>query len=347
MDLSSALKLGKKKQETPEDAALIVERAQEIHSESIVIDGHAGTLFDVLYKTRDIGEESASGHVDLRRLRKGGVRCTVLSAFPAERIVPIRGVRAGLEYSDAFRSLEDAGNVKLCVNAQDVEAANRDGQTGFMLGFEGGEFLEGSLGALRMFGRLGLRVLTLTWSERNALADGAAESGTRGGLTRFGRQVVRACAGQSIVVDVSHLSEGGFWDVIDLTDEPFVASHSNCHEVYAHPRNLSDDQLKAIADAGGLVGITLNPEYLAEPGAEVSLGMVCDQVMHAIEIAGEDHVGIGSDFDAFGSDVAAPISGPDGLPLLTAELLRRGVTGKVISGVLGGNWLRIFRAVCG
>jgi membrane dipeptidase len=345
MDLGSALKLGKKKGETPEDAALILERAQELHSESIVVDGHVGTLFDVLYKTRDVREESPSGHVDLPRLRKGGVCCAVLSAFPAERISPISGVRAGLEYIDAFRSLETAGNVKLCVKAEDVETAHRDGQIGFMLGFEGGEFLEGSSEALRMYARQGLRVLTLTWSERNALADGAAESGTRGGLTRFGRQVVKACAGLGVVVDVSHLSEAGFWDVVDLSDEPFVASHSNCHSLYAHPRNLTDDQLRAVADTGSLAGITFNPEYLAEPGQEAALSAVCDHVMHAIEVAGEDHVGIGSDFDSF--EGPAPLSGADQMPLLTAQLLRRGVTGKVLSGILGGNWLRILRAVCG
>lgn len=347
MDLGSVLKLGKKKEETPEDAALKLERAQELHSESIVIDGHAGTLFDVLHGTRDIREESAEGHVDLARLAKGGVRCAILSAFPAERLHPIRGVRAGLEYIDAFQSLKDFPNVKLCLNASDIEAAARDHQTGFMLGFEGGEFLEGSLPALRAFARLGLRVLTLTWSERNEIGDGAAESGTRGGLTKFGHQVVKACAGLGVVVDVSHLSEAGFWDVVDLSEEPFVASHSNCHEVYGHPRNLTDDQLKAVADAGGLVGITFNPEYLAVPSQEATLEMVCDHIMHALEVADEDHVGIGSDFDTYAKGTAGPLAGADRLPVLTAELLRRGITGKVISGIVGGNWLRILRAVCG
>lgn len=344
MDLGSALKLGKKK-ETPEDAALIVERAQELHSESIVVDGHVGTLFDVLYGTRDVREVSDEGHVDLPRMAKGGVRCAVLSAFPVDRLYPIRGVRTSLDCIDAFHTLGSYPGVKACVNASDIEAAARDGKTAFMLGFEGGEMLEGSLRALNMYAKLGLRVLTLTWSERNELADGAAESGTRGGLTRFGRDVVKACAGLGVVVDVSHLSEAGFWDVADLTEEPFVASHSNCHEVYGHPRNLTDDQLKAVAEAGGLVGITFNPEYLAIQGQDVTVGTVCDQIQHALEVAGEDHVGIGSDFDAFGGD--APIKGIDQMPLLTTELLRRGLSGRVISGIMGGNWLRIFRAVCG
>jgi membrane dipeptidase len=194
-----------------------------------------------------------------------------------------------------------------------------------------------------MFARQGVRLLTLTWSERNSLGDGAAESGTRGGLTSLGRRVVKECGDLGVIVDVSHLSEAGFWDVVDLSEEPFVASHSNCHALYAHPRNLTDDQIKAVAESGGLVGIALNPEYLVNEG-DADLGMVCDHVMHAIEVAGEDHVGIGSDFDTFEGDL--PLAGVDQLPLLTAELLKRGVSGKVLQGVLGGNWLRVIRAVC-
>lgn len=337
------LKFGKKKEETPEEAALRLERAEEIHSESIVVDGHQGTLFDVLYRVKDMKEESP-GHVDLPRLKKGGVRLAILSAFPSDRTYPIRGVKVGLEYIDAFRSLGDIPGVKLCMNESDVEEAKRDDKQGFMLGFEGGEFLEGSLESLRIFAKQGLRLLTLTWSERNALGDGAAESGTRGGLTSFGRQVVKECADLGVIVDVSHLSEAGFWDVADLSEEPFVASHSNCHAVYPHPRNLTDDQMKAIAESGGLVGITFNPDYLSA-SEDATVATVCDHVMHALEVAGEDHVGIGSDFDTFGDDVG-PLSGVDQLPLLSAELLKRGVSGKVLPGILGGNWLRIIRAVC-
>lgn len=343
MDLGS-LKLGKKKEkeETPEDAGLRMERAEEIHGEATVVDGHQGVLFDVLYKVKDVREDSP-GHVDLPRLRRAGVRLSVLSAFPADRNYPIRGVKTGLEYIDAFRSLAEIPGVALCMNANDVEEARRQEKTGFMLGFEGGELLEGSIESLRMFARQGLRLLTLTWSERNALGDGAAESGTRGGLTSFGRRVVKECADLGVIVDVSHLSEAGFWDVAEHSEEPFVASHSNCHALYGHPRNLTDDQLKAVAESSGVVGITFNPEYLVLEG-DPTVETVCDQVMHALEVAGEDHVGIGSDFDTF--EGVVPFTGVDQLPLLTAALLRRGVTASVLTGVLGGNWLRVIRAVC-
>ena len=335
MDLGS-LKLGKKKEETPEDARLRIERAQEVHGEATVVDGHQGMLFDLLYGLKDIREESP-GHVDLPKLRKAGVRLSILTAFPADRNYPIRGVRTGLEYIDAFRSLGAIPGVALCMNAEDVEEAKRQDMLCFMLGFEGGEFLEGSIEALRMFARQGLRLLTLTWSVRNALGDGAAESGTRGGLTSFGRQVVKECAELGVMVDVSHLSEAGFWDVVEMSEEPFVVSHCNCHALYPHPRNLTDDQIKAVAEAGGIVGITFNPEYMAAEG-DVGIETVCDHIMHALEVAGEDHVGIGSDLDTFEGD--SPVSGVDELFLVTAELLKRGVTGRALSGILGGNWLR-------
>lgn len=342
MDLGS-LGLGKKKEESFEDASLRQERAEELHQETIVVDGHQGTLFDVLYEKKDLTQEG-SGHVDLPRLRKGGVRLSILSAFLADRRYPRRGVRTGLEYIDAFRSLSDLPGVMLCTNSGDVEEARRQDKVGFMLGFEGGEFLEASIEALRMFAKQGLRLLTLTWSERNELADGAAEGGTRGGLTTFGKKVVKECDRLGVIVDVSHISEAGFWDVVDMAEGPIVASHSNCHAIYGHPRNLTDDQLKSIAETGGIVGITFNPEYLAVDGGDVTVGTVCDHVVHALEVAGEDHVAIGSDFDAFTGNV--PLNGVDELPYLTSELLKRGVSGKTLAGVLGGNWMRVIRAVC-
>lgn len=347
MDLKSALNLSKKKEETAEDQELLMERSQEIHAESIVVDGHVGTLFDVLTKSREFGEKSEKGHVDLPRLKDGGVRCVIMSAFPFDRAYPIRGVRAGLEYVDAFRTLAAVPGVVLAESASQVEAAAKEGNLAALLSFEGGEFLDGSIESLRMFHKLGLRLLGLTWNERNALADGAAESGTRGGLTRFGRQVVKECGDLGMIVDVSHISESGFWDVVEMTEHPVVASHSNCHKLCAHPRNLTDDQIRAVADTGGVVAISFNPDYLAGDEAEVTLSTVCDHIMHAVEVGGEGTVAIGSDFDSFRGREPEPLTSIDRLPLLTQELLRRGMPGKTIASILGGNWLRVMRAVLG
>jgi len=391
MEIASLLK--NKEDKSQEDQELMRERAEELHRESIVIDGHIGTLFDVRYRIRDIYEESGEGHVDLPRLRRGGVNAVFLSAFPDERIYPIRGVKQGLEYADTFRSLLEKNDFKMIATAKDIEEAKESDQIGALLAFEGGEFLEGSPAALRVFYRLGLRMLTLTWNDRNLLADGAAVATSRGGLTPLGIDILKEAERLGILIDVSHLSEAGFWDVAEESEMPFVASHANCHALHSHPRNLTDDQLAAIAAKGGVVGISFNPEYLgtgdetsdpsqmrrensaenishrdsagasrtASDGSsetpvggetqtqakEPTIERVVAHIFHAIEVAGEDHVAIGTDFDSFSGKGPAPIEDIGKMALLTHELLKRGIRGKAISGILGGNWLRVLRAVLG
>ncbi|HHW18918.1 MAG TPA: membrane dipeptidase [Firmicutes bacterium] len=346
MGISSLLP-EKKKTATQEDLEILAERASELHRESTVIDGHAGTLFDIVHNLRDFGEESDTGHVDLPRLKRGGVHCVFLSAFITDRLWPIRGVRAGLEYADAFNRLAETRGIRAVKSTRDIEEAKSAGEIAVLLSFEGGEFLEGSLEALRMFYRLGLRMLTLTWNDRNLLADGAAVSKSRGGLTPLGLEVVREAGRLGIIVDVSHISEAGFWDLAEMGELPIVASHSNCHRLLAHPRNLTDDQLKAVAATGGVVGISFNPEYLVVPGEEATMSKVADHICHAVEVAGEEYVAIGSDFDSFSEKGPQPLCDISKLPLLTEELLRRGMPGKTITGILGGNWLRVLRAVIG
>ncbi|MGI6628692.1 MAG: dipeptidase [Bacillota bacterium] len=345
MDITSVFK--KNTQDNPVDEELRMERAEELHSESLVVDGHQGTLFDVIKGIRSFGQESPFGHSDLPRLRKGGVDCAILSGFPYDRLLPVRGVKQGLEYIDAFHALACMPGVKQVLKASDVEEAGKAGDVGIMLSLGGGEFLEGSIEALRMYYELGLRMLTLTWNDRNLIGDGAGFSASRGGLTPFGFQVVSEAERLGVIVDVSHLSEAGFWDVVDVAEMPFVASHSNCHRLLAHPRNLTDGQLKAIGDVGGLVGISLNHEYLTGSDEHASISEVADHIIHALEMVGEEGVGLGTDFDSFGERGPEPVSHVGKLPLLTYELLKRGVSGKVITGILGGNWLRIFRAVIG
>jgi membrane dipeptidase len=343
VDVGSALKLGKKKEETEEDRELALERAHEVHDGSLVIDGHIGTLFDILNAKRRI-DEDPSGHVNLSRLRQGGVRCAIMGAFPADREYPVRGVRSGLEYIDAFNSLGDIPGVRLALSANDIEEAARKDEIAVMLAFDGGEFLDGSVGSLRMFHRLGLRVLGLTWNERNLLADGAAESATKGGLTHFGAEVVSECAKLGIVVDASHLSEAAFYDLAERSEKPFVVSHANCHMLYAHPRNLTNDQLRVVRDTGGVVGISFNPAYLGTYDGS-GLDRVCEHLEHAVEVAGEEHVALGTDFDAFSGPGPEPLDDSSKLGLLTERLLKRGMSGRVISGLLGGNWMRVLRAV--
>lgn len=343
MDIASVFKA--RKEGDPEALALFLERVDEVHSESTVIDGHLCSLYDVVRGFRDFYDESDVGHADLPRLRQGGIDVAVMGAFAWDRAYPVRGIRLGLEYADAFCSLCSLPGVRKVESSRDV--THGEGEVGLMLAFDGGEFTEGSVEALRMFYKLGLRMLALAWNDRNLLADGAGESMSRGGLTNAGRKIVKECARLGVLVDASHLSEAGFWDLVDLRESPFVVSHTNCHSLYKHPRNLTDDQMRAVAEAGGLVGISLNPSYISETPHEVSVSQVVDHVMHAVEVAGEGCVGIGTDFDGYSGPGPKPVTSAVEFKLLTQELLKRGMSSKTAGGILGGNWLRTFRAVIG
>src|SRR5690606_993010 len=208
---------------------------------------------------------------------------------------------------------------------------------------EGGESLQGSLGRVEIFHRLGVRALGLTWNHRNELADGCLDPEAGGGLTRFGREVVRACEARGWVLDVSHLSERGFWDLMETAQGPVIASHSNAHAVHPHPRNLRDEQLVALAQKGGVVGLNFYPGFLTHEAR----GTLQDLVRHAVHIAqviGPEHLGLGSDFDGI-SQTPEDLPDVTALPRLTAALLEAGFSEEETRGILGGNFRRIFQSV--
>lgn len=183
-----------------------------------------------------------------------------------------------------------AGSVK------DIEKNIAENKISAVLSVEGGEALEGEIEVLRTLYRLGVRCMTLTWNYQNSIGYGALEEGLEKGLTDFGIQVVKEMNALGMIIDVSHLSESGFWDVKKLSSKPFIASHSNARALCNHPRNLSDQQLKAIADVGGVVGITTYPPFLNSSGsADIEDFFI--HVDYMIKRIGIDYIGLGCDFD--------------------------------------------------
>lgn len=323
---------------------------QRVHQDAIVVDGHCDTLGEVLRGVRRLQERSTVGHVDLPRLREGGVTAQVFACF-----VPVDEYRRGaarhaLQRLDQLhQALEDQdGDLGLALarNAEDIRRAKAAGQVASILGLEGAEAIEGSLEVLRCFYRLGVRVLGLTWNFRNEVADGVSEGVQARGLTPFGRQVVEECNRLGVLIDVSHLAPPGLRDVLEASRHPVMASHSNAAALCDHPRNLTDKQIEAIAERGGVVGVTFVPSFLVNPGSAASIAHVLDHIEHLLRVAGVDHVMIGSDFD--GIDYA-----PHGLedvtryPAITAGLLARGHDELTVRKVLGLNFLRVFEQVTG
>lgn len=316
---------------------------REVHFSSVVVDAHCDTLTAMTRQGRNLSTCSARGHLDLYRLLQGGVRAQFMAAFIAPEYKRAATSRA-LELIDLYFREVKQNNEKInhVENKVELQQALDAGKIASILAVEGGEAVEGSLGVLRIFYRLGVRCLTLTWNGRNELGDGVGEPWSRGGLTGFGSAVVREMNRLGMLVDVSHLSEPGFWDVLAVTRQPVIASHSNCRALCNHKRNLSDGQISALARNGGVMGVTFVPEFLAEKDA--SLTHILDHLDHAVRIGGVEVAGIGSDFDGTEA-LPGGIKDCGSFPEITRGLVERGYCAEDIKKILGGNFLRVLGQV--
>lgn len=308
-----------------------------------IVDGHCDTLLDIADGKRCFDGSTAGGHLDLPRLQQGGVRLQFFAAFIGSEYKPERALKRALFLVNAFHQMVEHHPVLTHItHGSDIEELFSTDKIGALLAIEGGEALAGSVELLELYHRLGLRSLTLTWNQRNELADGVGEGNNAGGLTKFGKRVIQQMNRLGMLVDVSHLSDAGFWDVLQVSTEPIIASHSNCRALCNHRRNLTDDQIKALAQADGVMGVTLAGDFIHE--YTPSLNRLVDHIEHVVQLVGIEHVGLGSDFD--GVDRLPPeIPDVSALPRLTEVLQSRGFTPEHIQAILGGNLLRILRQV--
>ena len=330
-----------------EAADELVRRARRLHSQALVFDAHADTVaLDVVEGRRRLGETGKGGHVDLPRLRAGGVGLQVFTLFVPPAVPPAWNTLRALQVLDALAA-ELAANPDAflwVVRGADIDRARQERRIGVIVTLEGCEVLAGSLSVLHAFYRLGVRAAGLTWNARNELADGVGEP--RGaGLTAFGRKVVEEMNALGMVVDVSHLSTRGFWEVLELSRHPVVASHSNAFALCPHQRNLTDDQIRGLAEKGGVMGINFFPGFLREDG-RASIEDVVRHIDHVVSLVGPDHVGLGSDFDGI-SSTPQGLEDVSRLPALTEALVRRGYPDDAILKILGENFARVFRHVLG
>lgn len=321
--------------------------AQTVHDNAIVVDGHCDTLGDVLAGQRTLAERSTLGHVDLPRLRAGGVTGQIFACFTPVHEYHRSATRYAMSMIDGLHQAITAhpDELLLATGAGDICRAKAEGKIAGILGLEGAEPLGDSLAALRSFHRLGVRVLGLTWNFRNEVADGVMEDHAARGLSPFGRQVVAECNRLGILIDVSHLAPPGLEDVLQASQQPVIASHSNARALCDHMRNLSDAQIEAIARGGGLVGVTFVDAFLHQPAAEATIEHALDHIDHLLRVAGPDHVMIGSDFD--GATMPAGLEDATSYPALTAGMLARGHDERTVRQVLGLNFLRVFEHTVG
>ena len=319
----------------------------ELHQNSFVFDGHCDTLGDAVAgarRRRDLLTRGGRGHLDLPRMREGGINVQIFACFPGADRLNACPTTSALQRLEAFYDLmrRAPAEITLISTAQDLAAITPDGPIGGILGLEGVEALAGDLNLLYTFHRLGVRNIGLTWNPRNAAADGVG-AGTDFGLTPFGRDLVVACNELGVMVDVSHLNAAGVEDVLAISAKPIIASHSNARALYDHPRNLSDDQIRGIAEKGGVIGATFVSHFLNPDFRQASLDDVLDHIDHLVQVAGIDHVGIGSDFD--GCLPPPELDSGEKYPAITQGLLRRGYAPEDIRKILGENFRRVFLEV--
>jgi membrane dipeptidase len=310
----------------------------------IVVDAHCDTLVAILDQRRLFFCENELGHLDLPRLRRGGVKVQFFAAFVHPQF---RGgyLRRTASLVDVFyREVVSLPGVTVVLGDDDIGRVLSAGadQVAAVLAVEGGEALEGSLAVLRTLYRLGVRSLGLTWNGRNELADGVGEAGSDGGLTDFGRTVVAEMNRLGMLIDLAHIAERGFRDVLEVSEKPIIVSHANVRSRCDHPRNLTDAQIKALAARGGVLGITFVPDFVDR--SKPSLDRVLDHIEHVIQIGGPDCVGFGSDFDGFQGCLPG-LEHAGRMGNLGAGLRKRGYSEADIAKILGGNLLRVLREI--
>ena len=328
---------------------------------SIVVDTHEDVPWELREKWADLAVAGATKHVDLPRLKKGGVGAVFFAVFtPGTLADKGQAAHVAFELSDLVDRVVAAHphDFAAATSVAEIRAAHKSGRIAILKGIEGGHAIEDSLGLLRDFYRLGVRYMTLTHTNTNDWADSLgnfadpnydpARWRKHGGLTAFGKEVVAEMNRLGMAVDVSHVSPDTLRDVLAVSKAPPFASHSSCRALTDNPRNLTDEQIAAIAKAGGVVMINASSSFLdsdglaaarKKPQAEyhTTLSRYVDHLEHALKLA-PGAVGLGTDFDGI-DDPPRDFADVSYIPKLAEELLRRGHSDAEVRGVLGENFL--------
>lgn len=319
------------------------EQAARVHRDAVVVDAHVDTLDRLLLAGKILTEGAPDGHVSGELLKKGGVNLLVTAMWAEQRIRPEGTVHRMLQMADLYwQTFCQDESFFPVLSRLDLKKVGSGDRIGLLLSIEGGEALAGDIALLRIYRRLGVRLITLTWSNRNQIADGIAET-NGAGLSDFGRQVVANMAALGMVVDLSHISEKGFWDVIEISPNPPVCSHSNSKALCPNRRNLTDEQIKALAQKGGVIGLTMCPPFIRAEG-DVDLAGYLDHIDHMAALVGTEHLGIGTDFDGI-QRTPVDILNISYLPVVTEGLLRRGYAEDAVKGILGGNFMNLLSRI--
>lgn len=353
-------------------------KAKELHEQAVVVDGHNHILME-LAKRRNRGDRKVFSTYYAPLIRRGGVN-VLMTNVGGDNTCLTNDSDLMLWGSLWVMNMlweeveESRDTLALCLSSKDIDNALAAGKISVLLTMEGGRPLEGkpnleTLVGLRTFYRQGLRGVQLVDNGRNRIGDGKGEIRTQGGLTNFGVSVVKEMNRLGMIIDVAHLTEPGFWDVIETSEDPIIDSHSNTRAVCDHPRNLTDDQIKAIAERGGVIGLSCHTALVSKENDRPTVDDLVKHIDHIAGLVGIDHVGLGPDHTEFEIEcniwTPAPgwlegvfygirdtyfiqgLNNITGFPLFVEALVRRGYSDEDIKKVLGENWLQVYKQVIG
>ncbi len=366
---------------------LPAQEAQRIHTAALVIDTHNDVLYQSVMRGKDIGKRINSGHTDLPRIKEGGIDVQVFAVWCDEKY------GEGTAFAYANKQIDGLMNViqhysadiALAMNAADIQSIAAQGKIAAVIGVEGGHMIEGRIAYLDSLFARGARYLTLTWNNSVDWATSATDESRNltklkhKGLTDFGRQVIHRMNELGMMVDLSHVGRQTFFDAMEATNKPVLVSHSNAYALMAHPRNLQDDQIKAVAENGGVICLNFYSGFLdpmhytkinrlyekyvtakdsvrrssdakfgrlpaaAKEELRPPMSLLLDHIDYMVKVAGIDHVGVGSDFDGI-SSTPKGLDDCSDFPKLTEGLLQRGYTESDVRKILGENVLRVMAA---
>jgi membrane dipeptidase len=356
----------------------IADQARKVHFSSIVLDTHIDVT-PKLQTTWKFTEEHKEGHIDLPRMKKGGLNALFFSIYMSGTVTGPKAVNDSLERIAAVHRLAEElpDQVALCLTADDVRKAHKQGKIAALMGMEGGHMINNSLAVLRMYARLGIKYLTLTHSVNTEWADSSGDQPKHNGLTDFGKDVVRELNRLGVMVDISHVADKTFWDALAVSKAPLIASHSSCRVISGHARNMTDEMIKALAAKGGVIQINYLDQFIDNdlfqysqksqplmrelqqkfpgrenadkrreevakqygPAPKASWERIIEHIDHAVKLVGVDHVGLGSDFD--GGSMPVGMEDCTQLPKITEALMRKGYSASDMRKILGENTLRV------
>lgn len=365
---------------------------QVLHKSAVVCDLHCDTVLRLIQGV-PLGVRGQGGHIDIPRMKEGGIDLQAFCCWVHPQHVPPESSALKIHrmidvLSDQFEI--NSESIAVARTGTQAEAIIASGKIAAVLAIEGGHAIENSIEKLKTFRDRGVRYMTITWNKSLDWADAAADTAPQhGGLTDFGRKIIKTMNEIGVIIDVSHVAESTFWDIIETTEDPIIASHSCVYNLCPHFRNLTDNQIRAIARNGGVIGINfcssfldstfgrkydiLETKYLTEidslwevykgnrdryveekntllgnefQSIRPPLDRAVDHIDYIVKLVGSEYVALGSDFDGTTS-LPKGLEDCSKVPAITKKLLEREYSEEDIQRILGGNFLRVFKKVCG